>query len=68
MRDRQTLFLFTFSLVVGSLVMIILNVIFYGSNFATMFLAASTAVNLAILLTTYWEDTKELMRKLFTKK
>ncbi|BFT74466.1 hypothetical protein [Paenibacillus sp. P36] len=65
MGDRNTMFAWTFSLVVGSIIMLVLNVLFYGSNFATVFLAVSTAINAAFLSTTYRAETLKALKKLF---
>ncbi|NOU98784.1 hypothetical protein [Paenibacillus planticolens] len=65
MNDRNKMFAWTFSLVVGSIIMLVLNVLFYGSNFATVFLASTTAINAAYLSTTYRVETIKTLKKLF---
>lgn len=61
----SNLFIFSFSLVAGSLIMLVLNLIFYGNSFATTILAASTAINCYFLMTTYKTETKEALKKIF---
>ncbi|MCA0757004.1 hypothetical protein KP806_18240 [Paenibacillus sp. N4] len=64
----STLFIITFSLVAGSLIMLVLNLIFYGNSYATAILAATTAINCYFLMTAYKVETKEALKKIFWKK
>lgn len=58
-------FIFSFSLGVGSLVMLVLNLIFFGNSFATMLLGTSTALNFAVMGSFYPDHTKEALKKIF---
>ncbi|GGA10509.1 hypothetical protein GCM10008018_64850 [Paenibacillus marchantiophytorum] len=65
MFDPKVMFAWTFSLCAGTLIMIVLKLIFYGSSFVTLLLAATTAINCAFLMTTYREETLRTLSKLF---
>jgi hypothetical protein len=62
------LFIFAFSSAIGSIVMIILNLIFYGNTLATGILAASTALNCAMLWTFHREETVDALKRIFWRK
>lgn len=68
MFDRKTMFAWSLSLFVGSFVMIILNLAFYGNSIATAILVASTAINGAALSSTYKYELIELLKKIFKSK
>ncbi|MFS0873057.1 hypothetical protein [Paenibacillus xylanilyticus] len=55
----------SFSVGVGSLVMLVLNLIFYGDSFATLLLGASIAFNFATMIKYYPKDFKIAMKKIF---
>lgn len=65
--DRDKMFAWTFSLVAGSLIMIVFNLIFYGSSIATIILAASTAINTAFLATTYKNESIDALKRIFCR-
>jgi hypothetical protein len=48
--------------------MIILNLIFYGNTLATGILAASTALNSAMLWTFHREETVDALKRIFWRK
>lgn len=58
-------FIFSFSLGIGSLVMLVLNLVFFGNSFASLLLGASTALNFAVMGSLYPENTKEALKKIF---
>ncbi|GGF76691.1 hypothetical protein GCM10010912_22250 [Paenibacillus albidus] len=61
-------FILSFSVAVGSIVMLILNLIFFGSSIATTILGASTALNCAVLSTFYREESLETLKRMFGKR
>lgn len=61
----DTRFILSFSIAIGSIIMIILNLIFFGNGYATMFLGFTTALNLAVLASSYPDETKEALRRIF---
>lgn len=61
-------FILSFSVAIGSLVMLILNIIFFGSSIATTILGASTALNCAVLSKFYREESVEALKRLFGRK
>ena len=65
--NRNILFAWTFSLTVGSILMVVLNLIFYGSRPVTIVLLMITAINAAFLMTTYRNDTIKIFKDIFKK-
>lgn len=63
----NNLFLISFSVAAGSIIMLILNLIFFGSSIATTILGASTALNCAVLATHYREESLETLKRIFGK-
>lgn len=68
MSDREKMAAWTLSLMVGSFLMIILNAVFEGRTIATVILVVATAVNAAHLTTTYREEMKVILSRMFWKK
>lgn len=61
-------FILSFSVAVGSIIMLILNLIFFGNSIATMILGASTALNCAVLASSYREESVEALKRLFGRR
>jgi hypothetical protein len=59
------LFAFSFSLFIGSIIMLVLNLIFYGNSMATLILAASSSFNFATLSTAYKKETIAALKRIF---
>lgn len=64
--DRH--FMVSFSVGVGSLVMLVLNLIFYGDNVASLLLGASIAFNFVTMIKYYPKDFKIAMKKVFVER
>lgn len=58
-------FILSFSIGVGSLIMLVLNLIIFGNSFVTLLLGASIALNFAVMISFYPEDTKKALKRIF---
>lgn len=63
----NNLFILSFSVAIGSIAMLILNIILFGSSIATTILGASTMLNCAVLATYYREESAEALKRIFRK-
>lgn len=61
-------FILSFSVAVGSIIMLILNLLLFGNSLATMILGTSTALNCAVLATHYKQESVEVLKRLFGRK
>lgn len=66
--EMNNLFILSFSVATGSIIMLVLNLIFFTNSFATTILGASTVLNCAVLATYYKEESLEALKRLFGRK